>query len=275
MQVDTRETVISLLMTESGKCLVWKKQKQAPQHNRKLYKKRVQNLYILSISYSTRSYFLSLTHWCISFPHSTWLPTLIIKKIQTSVWSFMRGTTSRCNHVSEGPFNRGVGRESGWYSAISGLSKYSWGGCEVNLAWTWNFNRNLMVVMEGKKKEPYSFGPPARNTWECTHNCKWICLSCMLVHIQMCGWPPESSECLIQCQMSLKHHYLDDGIKDVFEMQIKGMTCIFRTGINSILAGCMEQALCVWLRVSLCVWYEFLHGCVSACVLVCVLPLFS
>ena len=55
--------------------------------------------------------------------------------------------------------------------------------------------------------------------------------------------PPESSECLMQRQMSLKHHYLEDGINDAFEMQIRGMTCILTAGINSILAGCVEQAL--------------------------------
>lgn len=61
--------------------------------------------------------------------------------------------------------------------------------------------------------------------------------------------PPESSECLMQRQMSLKHHYLDDGMKGAFEMQIRGMTCILGAGINSILAASVVQAL----RVCLCV----------------------
>jgi len=37
----------------------------------------------------------------------------------------------------------------------------------------------------------------------------------------------------------------DDGIKDASEMQILGMTSILRTGINSILAGHVVQALCM------------------------------
>lgn len=67
------------------------------------------------------------------------------------------------------------------------------------------------------------------------------------------GRPPESSECLMQRQMSLKHHYLDNGIKDLFEMQIRGITCILGAGINSILAGCVVLALYVCVFVSLCV----------------------
>lgn len=61
--------------------------------------------------------------------------------------------------------------------------------------------------------------------------------------------PPESSECLMQRQMSLKHHYLDDGMKDAFEMQIQGMTCILGAGINSILAVHVAQALYVCVCV--------------------------
>lgn len=66
--------------------------------------------------------------------------------------------------------------------------------------------------------------------------------------------PPESSECLILRQISLKHHYLDDGIKDAFEMKMPGMTCILGAGINSR-QGRVVQALhvCVCLCVSLCV----------------------
>lgn len=59
----------------------------------------------------------------------------------------------------------------------------------------------------------------------------------------------------MQRQMSLKHHYLDDGIKDAFEMQIRGMTSILRAGINSIPAGHVVQALCVcviWIPARVC-----------------------
>lgn len=38
-----------------------------------------------------------------------------------------------------------------------------------------------------RRRELNSLGPPAVNTWECLHNCKWICLSCMFVHIQICA----------------------------------------------------------------------------------------
>ena len=67
----------------------------------------------------------------------------------------------------------------------------------------------------------------------------------------------------MQCQMSLKHHYLEDGIKDVFEMQIRGMTRILGAGINSMLADPVRVCVCVcdmnsdmgvsahvWVRVS-------------------------
>lgn len=74
----------------------------------------------------------------------------------------------------------------------------------------------------------------------------------MLVHIRICAWifledPPESSECLMQRQMSLKHHYLDDGAKDAFEMQMRGMTCILGAGINSVQAG--RVCVCVFVCV--------------------------
>lgn len=55
------------------------------------------------------------------------------------------------------------------------------------------------------------------------------------------------------------------------EMQIQDMTCIFWVGINSILGVHVVRLLSLWV----CVRYEFLHGCVSACVDVCVLALFS
>ncbi len=62
--------------------------------------------------------------------------------------------------------------------------------------------------------------------------------------------PPENLECLKLRQMSLKHHYLDDGMKDTFEMQIRGMTCILRAGINSMLAvRTVYVCLCESLRV--------------------------
>lgn len=50
----------------------------------------------------------------------------------------------------------------------------------------------------------------------------------------------------MQRQMSLKHHYLDDGMKDAFEMQIRGMTCILRAGINSILLQTLY--VCVYVH---------------------------
>lgn len=49
----------------------------------------------------------------------------------------------------------------------------------------------------------------------------------------------------MQRQMSLKHHYLDNGVKDTFEMQIQGMTCILGAGINSVQAGYV--CVCVYL----------------------------
>lgn len=58
------------------------------------------------------------------------------------------------------------------------------------------------------------------------------------------------------------------------EMQIQDMTCIFWVGINSILDSPrvhVVRLLSLWV----CVRYECLHGCVSACVDVCVLALFS
>lgn len=66
--------------------------------------------------------------------------------------------------------------------------------------------------------------------------------------------PPESPECLMQRQMSLKHHYLDDGMKDAFEMQIRGITCILGAGINSITGSpCGADPVCVCFCVSLSV----------------------
>lgn len=57
----------------------------------------------------------------------------------------------------------------------------------------------------------------------------------------------------MQRQMSLKRHYLENGIKDAFEMQIRRITCIPGAGINSKLAGCVVLALDVCVFVSLCV----------------------
>lgn len=95
---------------------------------------------------------LSNSRWRISFSPSACLPTLIIKKIQTSVWTFTLGTVSRWNQCFWEDLSQGGG--AAWYGAISRPSKQmKLGGCAVNSAWTWNFNQNLMVVIERKKKK--------------------------------------------------------------------------------------------------------------------------
>lgn len=104
-------------------------------------------------------------------------------------------------------------------------------------------NLNLQPKPDGgMKKMDNSIGPPA----DC--NFKWVCLSCTLVCGSAPGFsrrPPESSECLMQRQTSLKHHYLDDGMKDAIEMKTRSMTCILGAGINSRPATWWRPHVCV------------------------------
>lgn len=113
-----------------------------------------------------------------------WLPRKRHKHLsEPSRWEPLQDGTN----VSEGPFNRRVG----WYAAMSALSKYTrWrrrevveegGGGTINFAWTWNFNQNLMVVMEKKQGTKPPRTTCRKLTKECVRSCKWICLSPVLV----------------------------------------------------------------------------------------------